>query len=525
MKRRRKIRIPRRGRNWLGENSIDGLTDEVFAAGALHKCRNYHIEGQGSLLKRQGHKQYNANQVNGANAINGLVQYEFGTTRHLIALSNGAIKRLDGSSWTAITGSVSPSTSVDATAKSCLFHDGTNGNIVVTDGATTPWVWTGSSNATALTGLTAASDLAVFKNHIFAIKTNDRETTTRYSELGSATSWPAGNLIDCTRDSEGVALSLHNSEVLLVFHQSSIHRIQYDYNAGGALASFFTNQLVDGAVGCIARNSVVAYKGATYFVSDDGFYMVGDPRQPAKYISRSLEKIWQEILPSRRAKIYGFSRGEPWNEIVWLCTERGHTTNNIALVYNPVIAGAVGEEYAWSIFTSPGDALKFNTGCNWIDGDEEQRTVVGTYDGYVHEAWGTTNVSSGYQDGSANVDSTVQTGFLDFGYEGMKGLREMWVDLDLKDSNTFNIAVDGIDSSEELQVVSSVSIGQEATTLDSNFYLDANALIPEGPSSTAFKAVGNSRYFRARLYENGTGIPHRINAMHFLFVPKGMRID
>lgn len=180
--------------------------------------------------------------------------------------------------WTDITGSVTVNSGDNYQHRFCTFHDGTNGNIIATDGVGNPWKWNGSGNISAL-ALTRAGDMQSFKTHVFAINTPDRPTAIRYSDTGDPTTWPSDNIFDCTRDSVGVGLALHGTETLLAFYRGSTYRINFDY---GVLAPspLFTSQLVDGSVGCAARGSIVTSRGRTYFIDDQGVYMIEDPRDP-----------------------------------------------------------------------------------------------------------------------------------------------------------------------------------------------------------------------------------------------------
>lgn len=522
MKQRYSFRMPSSRRGWLGENDIDSAVDPIFSAGGLVKCRNYHMIGRGRLLKRQGWQRYLATQINSTAAVQGLAFYDFEGSRYLVGVSNGKIKYKSGSSWSDITGSLSPTTGQNVLTRFSFFHDGTYGNLIGADNSSNPWYWPGTGNALALP-LTLASDICPFKQHLFAINTAARATAIQFAEAGIVTSWPDENVFDPTRDSAGVGLSLHNAETMLAFYERSVHKINFNYGAAGALSNLFTTQLVDGSRGCRARNSIVTYKGKTYFASDDGIYEVGDPAYPAKYISRPLENLWGGLLRSRLPYLNGFARGEPWNEIVWLANDDTSTTNNLAIVYNPVIAQMYGNDAGWSIFNSDNGYLKFNCGTSFIDSDGVHRSILGDYNGYACEAWGTEKNAVQFTDGPTEepVGTTFETGYFDCGYEGVKGARELWVDLELFDDRTFSILVDTTNSS--VTKTASAAIGAPADLLGDDFILGESYLAGSGIATFARQLAGNGRYFRVRLTESDDGIPHYLNAIHLLFTRKGLR--
>lgn len=522
MRQRFPFKMPSRGRGWTGENNIDSQIEQEFSVGALTKCRNYHIVGRGRLLKRQGWQRYVATQVNGTSPVQGLAFYDFEGSRFLVAQAGGGLAYKNGAAWTSIVGSLTLGSTLNILPRFTFFHDGTNGNLVSANNVNNPWYWTGSGAALPLP-LTLAADVATFKQHLFAINTAARSTAVQFSATGVLTSFPDNNVFDCTRNSAGVALSEHNAETLLAFYEKSVHRINFNYGNAGALSNLFTTQLVDGSHGCRSRTSVATYKGKTYFASDDGIYEIGDPAYPAKYISRAIENLWGTLKRSRLPYMSAVVRSEPWNEIVWLCTSQDGTEHDMALVFNPVIAQMYGEGAGWTVFQSLAGALKFNCGTNFIDSDGVHRTVLGETSGYVDEAWGTTQNPVQNTDGPTleRVATIFETGMIDCGYDGIKGAREIWVDLELFDDRTFGIYVDSANGAP-LKNTTAV-IGADADILGVDFMLGESYLAGGGISSFYRPLSGSGRYFRVQLTENDDGLPHYLNAIHLLFVRKGLR--
>ena len=521
-KQRNRFRFPT-GKGFLGENNSDAETEDAFSRGALSLLRNYHIDGHGGLLKRHGWEYYTTNAIDSTNSVQGLGYMDFGTP-YLLAVSGTKVKRMveaSPSTWTDITGSVTINSGQDYLNRFCTFHDGTSGNIIGTDGTGNPWKWNGSGNIAAL-ALTRASDVQSFKTHVFAINTPDRATAIRYSDTGDPATWPADNVFDCTRDSAGVGLALHSSETLLAFYENSIWRINFDYGGAGALTSFFTSQLVDGSIGCVSRTGIVTSRGRTYFVSRQGIHVVDDPSRPARYISRPLEGLWSDLNKGRLKFIYAFERGEPWNEIVFLASSRGSAYHDTALVYNTEIASYAGVENAWSVFEG-GSNQRFNVGVNYIKSDGMHHTLLGSYDSKIAKAWGSERNSTSFTDNTAAVLTIAQTGFLDMGYEGQKSIREVWLDLHTTAKHSISVKVDGAE--ESLSTSSVLNLGEDSGALDFDFKLGTSSLAAGDIAQARFKLTGNSRYFRFRLEEGDTTRPQRIEAMHFLYVPKGMRIE
>jgi hypothetical protein len=108
------------------------------------------------------------------------------------------------------------------------------------------------------------------------------------------------------------------------------------------------------------------------------------------------------------------------------------------------------------------------------------------------------------------------------GYEGVKSIREAWLDMSVESRHTFSVKVDGAEGRLSTNAV--LGLGADTGTLDFDFALGTSVLAAGGIANAAFKMTGNSRYFRFRLEEQDTTKPQRIESLHFLYVPKGMRI-
>ena len=561
MKRRQHVRLPNRSRGFLGENNVDGLTDPIYQSGALREMRNYHQVGRGRLQKRQGWEPYvTATPTGAAHGIQSLMHFQFDNTSHLMATAQGKVYKLDsnGTSWTNLTGSLSLSSTEDRHVRSTMFNSNTNSFLIATDNNGPVWSWDGSAGTvTAMPTVTRASDVKEFKHRIFAINLPNRPTGVRWSDNNSYNEWSDGNVFDCSRESHGVALASLSADVMLVFHRRSIYAIRSD----PAVHMYFDPTLVDGSTGCVARGSVVTYEGRTYFADDDGIYVVGDPRRPAKYISRAIEGYWNKLNKARLSEMIGFSRGEPWSEICWLVSAGGSGVANAVLIYSPAMASLYGDEFGWTIFdSSTTGALPFTSGVDYEDGNKVHHTLFGTSRGIVAKAFGNEENQTQYTDGKytdANGDysatgsgtavgSVLKTGLLDMGYEGMKGLRETWVDLEIASDTQFNLSVNGIE--EDLVTETETTIGASGMMLgdiqydqagdpvldsdgeaipvagQSSFMLGESFLVGSGTAQEQFQTEGSSRYFQFGLTESNVNQPHTVSGIHFLFTPRGMRI-
>lgn len=521
-------RFPRLGTGFRGEYSAEGPTDEVYQVGYLKQCRNYHLLGRGRLQKRKGHKPTIATAINGSAAVQGLGVYDDGTSRYLVGVSNGKIKYMTGGAWSDITGALTPQAGENLFTRMVRYTQGSTTYLIGTgplSGTATNkqiWKWSGSGNATGLyvgaepgsvVGPTFARDIAEFRGRLFAIGTDTSDYIVEYSDDGVCDSWNDGNYFYCTRASKGMGLIEHNDGVLLVFHANSIHRIEYNYDAQtGAL---FTAQLVDGSVGLVSTPSLTQSKGVTYFCGPKGPYMIRNANYPAEYIGLPIRDFWATLNPSRLQYIQAFERGEPWDEVVFLVSTGSNEQHNAALVYNT-------ELKSWSIFDSTYGYLLLNCGTNFINSDGRHVTMCGRYDGKVSECWGNDNYDTGNLDDDTTgsvVQSLVQTGDLDFGYDGLKRLREMWLDLLLSDERTFSMQITTTGGTVE-STTPTAAIGNPADQLSIDFTFDSSAFASGSSVQARIQKSVKARRFQFAISETADGPPHTINSMTFWYLPR-----
>lgn len=521
---RQVYRFPTYQAGFRGLLDREGITDESFQGGFLDICTNFHLIGRGRLKKRRGHRRLIAALPGGANPIQGLAMYEFATTRHLISVVNATIKQLAGAAWTDITGGLTIGSGQDVLTRFTQFGQGSVGSFIVgTGGGNNPmWKWDGTASPAELlipttgTGPAYASDVEEFYGRLWAVGTNSGNTITEYSDDGRADFWPPENAFHATRESPAVGLSRHNDGVLLIFHQHSIHRIEpvYDSQFGDP----FGRYLVDNSVGAESPHGIVSSSGATYFVARAGIHQIKDAQYPARYIGWPIEEFWNRLNPDRIRFISGFKRGEPWNEIVWLCATGSNTQNNAAIVYNT-------ELDAWSIFDQTDGTMKFNAGVNWVNSAGKETTVVGDYIGIVSSAWGDDQFDTGNVDGLNDAQSPISTNFktgaLEMGYAGLKRLREMWIDLSLSDTKTFQFTINSLASGNS--VSHTQNIGAAGATFGS-FVFGTSAFAGDTPKQAKIIKSAKAQLFQLQLQESSEGLPFTLNAIRFWWRPSGRRI-
>ena len=517
---RQVFRFPSYQAGFRGLLDREGVTDEAFQGGFLAACTNFHLIGRGRLRKRRGHGRYVTALPNGASYIQGVAMYEFSATRHLITVANGQIRVLNGSTWDNNTGTLTLTGGQNNLVRFTQFAQGAEGSFIIGTGPSMNrlWKWSGSGAATLLIPTTSpgplyATDIEEFYGRLWACGTDSGNTAVVYTEDGLMADWPAANAFHASRSSPAMALKRHNDGTMLIFHQRSVHRIEPVYDT--AFGDPFARYLVDDTVGAESTYSVVNSKGVTYFASKQGFHRIRDPRRPAEYISWPIEDYWAGLNQARTSYIFGFERGEPWNEVVWLVSTGSSTVHNAAIVYNT-------ELNAWTVFEG---ALDFNCGCNFVNSSGKEITILGGNDGIISQAWGDENLETGNVDGlnddRAVVKTTFKTGAMEWGYPGLKRHREMWLDMKIDDTKTFDFTLRGIAGSPTL--TKAQDIGAAGATFGS-FVFGTSAFAGSSPTQAKVSANAKARLFEFTMTESDDGAPFTLNALRFWWRPAGKRI-
>jgi len=514
------FRFPAYGRGFLGEQNREGETDEIFQAGALVRCRNFEIIGRGRLLKRKGDLRYDSTAITSA-ATQGLAMWNFDRTRKLLGVCGGRVKWLSAAStWSDITGSFAPTAGQNNQVRFTQFQRGSSQFLIGTGANKTAlWKWPGSGNIQAITDTSYpgyAVDVCECFGRLWMINTPNGAVLTEYTLDGDETQ--IDDYVIASAQSPGMGLTKHNDGTLLVFHEDSIHAIRLNFDSASPP---FQRAVVDGSTGAHSTQSIITYQGATYFVGPDGIYRIKDPAYPAEYISYPIEEWWNGINQARVPYIVAVGRGEPWTSIAFLVSTGTNTGHNAVVAYNPRLD-------AWAIWESnSASALAFNCGIDFIDSNGRHLTLCGDYGGFVRSCWGHEENDTGNVDDGSNlqvaITTELKTGFMEMGYDGLKRIRQMWLDLEIEDDKTFTINLTGIaanPATSRTQV-----IGAEGARLSQTFIFGASRFASKNPTQAKILRSAKARLFQFSLAESDDGKPYQLNAVRFLYVPRGRRIQ
>jgi len=519
---RQVFRFPRLGTGFRGELDVEGMTDEAFATGYLAEFRNYHLIGRGRARKRRGWQHLSTTKVSGSSAIQGLGTFNSGTTTKLVAACYGTIKNYNGTDWTDITGTLTIGAG-DQINFAQFGQEGTFYLIGTAGGNYDLWKWDGTASpAVSLYQATDAKpaprwakDIAEWRGRLWAINTPLDDSAIQFSDNYVIDSWDEGNYIYPSRFAAGIGLASHNNGVLLAFYEDSVHRIEFDTNLND-----YSSYVVDGNTGCSSSYSIVTAEGITYFAGERGLYRIRSANRPAEYISWPIQDYWNSLNQARTPYIWGFDRQEPWTEVVWLVSTGTNTQHNAAIVYNT-------ELESWSIFESETGSLKFNCGCDYRNTEGKHFTVLGGYDGIVSEAWGDDNHDTNSRDGGdagAVITTNLGTGMLDFGYPGLKRLREIWLDMQVNSDRIFSASIETVGGTVVgVSPTPAVSVGAAGNRFDVAVFDSATFGSDDTPEQARILKSIKARMFRFNITESGSGSPHTINSMTFHWIPRDLR--
>ena len=491
---------------FTGENDQDGLEDqEVFGrqrGAKLYRARGVHQIGRGRLLTRRGYTPLLTSAVNGAAAMQGLYFHETAGNRYLVAVAGGKVKYTTGAlgSWTDYTSGITLTAGQDVLHRFCTYQDSNSLYVIGTDGVNRPYALVpGTSTCVTLPGAgnvpALAADIQEFHGYLLVLGPEGDPTLLEASQYGQL-AWTDPIIIQTTKNSRGLALARPNRDALLAFYEDQIWRVQFNNTGSSALTAY----PVEGSEPAVSRTSICTSRGYTYYAGNNGPYRIGSPRQPAQYIGHDIEQFWDECNKNRRKYISTFKRGFPWSEVVFCVSYGTSTVHNAYLLWNE-------DRESFTIIPPAvvAGTLEFNCGTNWRDTNNVDHTIMGGYTGVAYKAWGAANSDSTYYDNGQDIKWELQSGLLNYGYDGVKSQRFVWVDYEAADQHTIDVELETIGS--DVTVRKSFVLGTVGDLLDVNFTLDESYLQAGRVAYTQKKIEARSRFFQWKFSETGHGVP------------------
>lgn len=235
--------------------------------------QNIDFDKYGSFGKRNGYTALNTSAFNSSARWTGLTWFELASgTRYIVGTCGNKIAKMDSldGTWDDITGSLT--ITAGSLADFTVFRD----NLLGTNGVDAPFLWTGTSNASAMTvpsNLTTAKYIEVFQSYTFLANVTVSSTTYKsrvyWSGLDSITSWDSADFNDVMRDDGQTITGIKSlGDRLVIFKERTIHLAFFT----GDPDIPFTFQQSKSAVGCIAPFSIQEVDNGLVFLSTDGIY-------------------------------------------------------------------------------------------------------------------------------------------------------------------------------------------------------------------------------------------------------------
>lgn len=344
---------PSKGLNVLGADI--NVDDKESTNGS----KNIEFAEDGIVQKRPGYQNVGTALTNPGK---GMGIFKSPTTTYPMTSDGGIVKRLVDGAWTAVSGAVTADSVADVSFTSLdsktYVWDGVSGGMVfdgtsITRPGTMPRArfsvtYKGYHVASGVDGqpfrvyMAPAKEPSRFTNNVAPTDPDDVAVNDAANVPG-ATVFTGGNsgqrAIDINRnDGERVTGLGFFQDVLIVFKENSIYQLFFNESDG------FVVERISSSYGCVSHSTICAVENDTYFLSDDGVYVLGnEPNYFASIrtneLSSRVKPIIQRISPANRGKcaaVYFDNR-------YFLTAPVGESNVNTIIVYDRRF-------YAWAIW-------------------------------------------------------------------------------------------------------------------------------------------------------------------------------
>ncbi len=355
-----------------------------------------------------------------------------------------------------------------------------------------PFKYSGSGNAAALNGSPPSAYGAIqVNNRVFAFRTAAAPSLVQWCILGNPTDWTgtgSGSQNISTSDNDSItAMAIMDNSTVLVFKQSSIHKMQVNTLVSGAFPVF---PLFEG-VGCAGKHAAVVADGLCYFITPQGKMKITDGRRIVddKELPQLsyIDDLWSNMNPARYEYIQGnVVTGPDYEHIVWLMTSTASgTTHDTAIIWDL-------KNKCW---------LRHKTGfkANCIEMTQNGTIYTGHYNGIIYKQ-DVSSVTTDASEASANTDSYWLSGWDKFGsYQKNKSIQEAYLSYVTQTFGSIDFSW-GYDFNQDqkLNVISEIISGG---IYDQSFYDNAN-YGGQTDRITRIEPVGNGQVFQYRIRNN-----------------------
>lgn len=368
------------------------------------ELQNVFITNGGGLEKRRGNLEFNAVAMNSGSNVQGVGYYNQSTgskLEFLMAITGDKIFKSDSLDGTMddISGALTITDGVNNTWNHTVMNDlsifvgGPDGN------PDAPIKFSGTGNAALLGGSPPSGAFGfTVNNRMFIGSTLADPSQIKWSALADPEDWTgAGSGSQDIRTNDGdrlVSWAVLNTDMALLFKENSIHQFIVREPPFPVFTLFEDN-------GAAGKDSVVVADGLVYFITPNKRMRVTDGVKifTVRDIPHleDIDDIWDSTVSSLLKFTKGFRyKGKDFDHIVWLVTTEGHSTHNLAIVWDL-------ENQCWLRHTSGYSA---NVATQTQDGI----LYTGHFDGKLYQQ----DVTDDYSDDSETtgiIDARWRTGW------------------------------------------------------------------------------------------------------------------
>lgn len=411
------LATPVQAEEWRSYNyfSLTGGLNDGYDSTAIEDTeasdlQNVVFTTGGAISKRSGFSNLQSSAIASTAAFTALTSWKLSSgTRYLVSLvSDGGTDRIyrmdygagtsgpDGT-WDNISGGLTLSWGTDDLGDFAPALD----VLVVEDGVATtaPYQWTGSGDATALTGAANASMVEYHKNHLFTSGNSAQPSQINFSALCTTassclTSWTATDVIHVeTNDGQTVQGLKSGLDALYVWKDRSIWRI-----SGTDRDTFILEQMVRG-IGTCSNNSIAVINNKFIFLSCEGDVIIYDGGINVQIISAKIEGTLTAINLDRvdEAIAIAFDDGTGGEDYYLSLSASASSTHDRLLVFDTF-------HQAWTKFLG----INANAMATYEIGTLQTALVFGNYIGDANR-YPNTNADDG-----AAINAFYQSGQLQF---------------------------------------------------------------------------------------------------------------
>jgi hypothetical protein len=228
-----------------------------------------------------GYEKYSETAVPGTGLITGVIAT---SGSDAIAIRNGVIYTSTGTTWTSRA--TAATTPVGRARYDTFNFDGTQRTVIV-DGVNDPAFWSSADQSvvydtSAPADVTGATDVRIFKNHVFFAKGNLLNFTAPFAY----TDYNTGNGAGAVNVGNAITGMIVFREQLIIFSQDRIQRLV------GNTSSDFVLQPIAMDTGCISGDSIQEVGGDIMYLGPDGVrYLSATERNNDFGLSLASSKI------------------------------------------------------------------------------------------------------------------------------------------------------------------------------------------------------------------------------------------